>query len=97
MKAKARAELDHCGHNFDAVGKYKESVNRKLEDPFLIYKVHNKALDGSKASFVFKSSKQQLQIAYDMDRNGTNHLCEEYCHLDGNHKRCAGFKTITLL
>ena len=31
-----------------------------------------------------------------MDRQGSNPLGEEYCHLDGNHKRCAGFKTITL-
>ena len=96
IKAHARAEMDSSGHNFDAVGKYKEKVCEKLSDPFLIYKVHNKSLDNSRPSFVFKSSKQQLQIAIDMDREGDNPLSQEYCHLDGNHKRCASFKTITL-
>ena len=96
IKATARAEMDSCGHNFDAVGKYRENVCQKLNDPFLIYKVHNKSPDPGKPSFVFKSSREQLQIAVDMDRHGTNPLSEEYCHLDGNHKRCAGFKTITL-
>ena len=96
IKAKARAEINVAGHNFDAVGKYKESVCRKLEDPYLIYKVNNKALDATRPSFVFKSSKEQLQIAIDMDREGDNLLREEYCHLDGNHKRCAGYTTITL-
>ena len=96
IKAKARAELEHTGHNFDAVGKYKQSVSQKLEDLFLIYKVNNKELDGTRPSFVFKSSKEQLQIAIDMDREGDSPLGEEYCHLDGNHKRCSGYKTITL-
>ena len=31
-----------------------------------------------------------------MDREGDNPLSQEYCHLDGNHKRCASFRTITL-
>ena len=88
--------MDNSGHNFDAVGKYREKVLEKLDDPYLIYKVHNKSLDPSRPSFVFKTSKEQLQIAVDMDRQGSNPLGEEYCHLDGNHKRCAGFKTITL-
>ena len=72
------------------------NVCEKLDDPCLIYKVHNNSLDPSRPSFVFKSSKEQLQIAVDKDRQGSNPLGEEYCHLDGNHKRCAGFKTITL-
>jgi len=96
IKAKARAEIDHAGHNFDAVGKYRESVCQKLNDPFLIYKVNNKALDGTRPSYVFKTSKEQLQIAVDMDREGNSPLGMEYCHLDGNHKRCPGYKTITL-
>lgn len=96
MKASARAEMDSSGHNFDAVGNYRDEVCQKLGDPFLIYKVHNKSLDPSQPSFVFKSSRVQLQIAVDMDRQRNNPLSEEYCHLDGNHKICAGYKTITL-
>ena len=96
IKASARAEMDSSGHNFDAVGKYLGNVCEKLDDHYQIYKVHNNSLDPSRPSFVFKSSKEQLQIAVDMDRQGSNPLGEEYCHLDGNHKRCAGFKTITL-
>ena len=96
IKAKARAEIDSAGHNFDAVGKYKESVSQKLQDPYLIYKVNNKALDSTRPSYVFKSSREQIQIAVEMDREGDNLLAGEYCHLDGNHKRCHGYKTITL-
>ena len=40
----------------------------KLDDPYLIYKVHNKSSDPSRPSFVFKTSKEQLQIAVDIDR-----------------------------
>ncbi|KAJ7391539.1 hypothetical protein OS493_017233 [Desmophyllum pertusum] len=96
IKASAKAEMDSSGHNVDDVGKYRDQVCQKLGDPFLIYKVHNKSLDPSQPSFVFKNSREQMQIAVDMDRQRNNPLIEEYCHLDGNHKRCAGYKTITL-
>ena len=68
IKASARAEMDSSGHNVDAVGKYREKVCGKLDDPYLIYKVHNKSSDPSRPSFVFKTSKEQLQIAVDIDR-----------------------------
>lgn len=56
IKARARAEMDSSGHNFEAVGKYREKVCEKLDDSYLIYKVHNRSLDPSRPSFVFKSS-----------------------------------------
>ena len=95
IKASVRAKMDSSGYNFDAVEKYRE-VCEKLDDPFLMYKVHNKSLDLSRPSIVFKTCKEQLQIAVDMDRQGSNPFGKGYCHLEGNHKRCAGFKTITL-
>ena len=60
----------------------------KLGIGLFIHELHREPL--------IKTSKEQLQIAVDMDRHGSNPLGEEYCHLDGHHKRCAGFKTITL-
>ena len=47
VEASAMAEMDSSGHNFDAVGKYREKVCERLDDPYLIYKVHNKSLDPS--------------------------------------------------
>ena len=51
IKASVRAKMDNSGHNFDAVGKYREKVLEKLDDPYLIYKVHNKSLDPSRPLF----------------------------------------------
>ena len=42
------------------------NVCKKPDDPYLIYKVHNNSLDPSRPYFVFKSSKEQLQIAVDI-------------------------------
>ena len=37
-----------------------------------------------------------LEIMLQMDRTGDGLLNKEFCHVDGNHKRCSGFKRITL-
>lgn len=66
--AKARAEIEHAGYSFDAVGKYKESVGQKLEDPFLIYiSSEQQGFGWSPCLILFKSRKEQLQIAVYMD------------------------------
>ena len=44
---------------------------------------------------VFKSSRNQLERAKEMDYTGDHFLAKEYCHFDGNHKRVRDFVTLT--
>ncbi|CAB4027945.1 Hypothetical predicted protein [Paramuricea clavata] len=91
MKQSAKEKLDPVGHSYDAVMKYKTKVQDVLKDPFLIYKV-----DCGK-QIVFKTSREQLQLAMEMDRDGQKHLNVESCHVDGKHSRVTGFITISLV
>ena len=45
---------------------------------------------------MFKCSRFQADMALSMDRNGNGLLYEQYCYADATHKRCPGFKTLTL-
>ena len=62
-------------------------------DKFLIYKVNSKALNGN-ISYVFKTSKRQLDIAISMDCDGNRPLRDEFTFFDGTFKRCPGFVTL---
>ncbi|CAB4001638.1 Hypothetical predicted protein [Paramuricea clavata] len=91
MKQSAKEKLDPVGHSYDAVMKYKTKVQDVLKDPFLIYKVD------CEKQIVFKTSREQLQLAMEMDRDGQGHLNVEPCHVDGKHNRVTGYITISLV
>ena len=81
------------GHSFDALAKYKATTDKL--DKFLIYQAQNGGLNGG-PSYVFKTSEAQLHMALDMDRDAEGILKHEVCFVDGNHKRCPGYITLTL-
>ena len=91
MKYTAKEKLEPVGHSYDAVMQYKEKVKKLLQDPFLIYRVD------CERRVVFKTSKEQLQLAIEMDREGEGHLKVESCHVDGKHDRATGYITISLV
>ena len=58
-------------------------------DKALIYEIdENRQL-------VFKSSRNQMQRAMEMNHTGDHFLGEEYCCFDGNFKRCRDYVTLT--
>ncbi|CAH3163101.1 unnamed protein product [Porites lobata] len=91
MKYTAKEKLEPVGHSYDAVMQYKEKVKKLLQDPFLIYRVD------CERRVVFKTSKEQLQLAIEMHREGEGHLKVEPCHVDGKHNRATGYITISLV
>ena len=93
VKQKVRQDMHPSGFNFEAVGELKGRVTKR--DPYYIYSVNDRKLNGQ-ASYVFKMSKIQANLALSMDRDGDGILHGEYCFLDVKHNRCAGFKTFSI-
>ena len=91
VKHAAKEKLEPVGHSNDAVMQYKEKVEKVLQDPFLIYRVD------CERRVVFKTSKVQLQLALEMDRESEGHLKVEPSHVDGKHNRATGYITISLV
>ena len=91
VKQKTRAESRPFGHSYEAVGQYRAKMQRL--DKFLVYKINSKALNGD-TSYVFKTSKRQLDIAISMDCDENGPLKDEYMFFDGTFKRCPGFVTL---
>ena len=46
--------------------------------------------------FVFKTSRYLIELAWKLDKNGSHYLANEWVFFDGSHKRCKGFKTLTI-
>ena len=92
MKQKSENASRSFGNSFTGVQNMKAKLDKK--DPFLIYKIS----DGSDGSpkFVFKTSRYLVDICRKMNRHGDHFLGKEFLFFDGSHKRCKGFKTITL-
>ena len=93
VKQKVRQDMHPSGFNFEAVGELKGRVTKR--DPYYIYSVNDRKLN-KQASYVFKMSKIQANLALSMDRDGDGILHGEYCFLDVKHNRCAGFKTFSI-
>ena len=72
---------------------YKNKCNE--EDPFYVYKLNNKMLNGE-PSYVFKSSRQMAELAFQLDFEKDGFLKNEYVFFDGKHDRIQGFKSLTL-
>ena len=48
----------------------------------------------NETSFVFKTSKAQIELALAMDKDGEGFVCNEYAYFDGTHKRCPDYITL---
>ena len=91
-KAKAKKSLESHGHSFDAFCELKKFCGDR--DPYLPYPFNDEWQNGNN-TFVFKCSRFQANLAMSMDcEDGLLH--EQHCYADTTHKRCPGFKTITL-
>ena len=59
-----------------------------------IYDINGDCND--RPAYVFKTSKFLINLACRLDRHAGNYLSTEWVFFDGSHKRCKGFKTITV-
>ena len=82
-----------CRENFEAVVTFKLYCDN--QDELLIYKVNDRRDNPDLPSFVFKTSRERMKIALNMDRDGEHFMREEYCYFDGKAKRCRNFVTLT--
>ena len=64
LKKKTGKESYPLGHSFEAVGQLRTRLMQK--DPFLIYKINSRNLNGE-PSYVFKMSRIQARLAVAMD------------------------------
>ena len=92
-KKKAKAESQQYGHSLEAVAALRSKLLSR--DPFYIFRLNDKNMNG-KPTFVFKSSRIQIQLVTEMDRDGTGFLNGEYYFADRTFKRCPGFVTLSV-
>ena len=83
-------------HSISAVAELKSITD--TSDNYLIYKIHDENMTGESKSYVFKSSRKMCNIMKSMGQKNPLHspLQEEPAYFDGMHKRCKGWKTLTL-
>lgn len=92
VKQKVLQEMNPIGHSFDALGKIKEATDKY--DPYLLWKVHDGRLAINKMTALFRTSREKLEVAVQMQRGLP--LSEEVFFLDAEHDRVKGMKTINL-
>ena len=80
IKQKVVKEINPVGHSFDALAKIKEATDKY--DPYLLWKVKDGRLDGS--TIVFRTSREKLEIAVQMQLGSLYSLEEEDCFLDAD-------------
>ena len=93
VRADIQNQQNPVGQNFEALGLFKSKCDER--DRFLVYRINSRQLNGQ-PSYVFKSSTEMARLAQSMDRDGNGQMKDEYAHVDATHKRCRGFKTVTL-
>ena len=83
-------------HFMSAVAELK--ICTDTSDKFLICKVYGQNMAGTGKTYVFKSSRKMANLMLNMDQKNKlkNPLMSEPCYFDGMHKRCAGWKTLTV-
>ena len=106
MRYMAKSKGIDCGDSQDNIEEFGNVSNLKKAtdvcDTNLIYSLNCQELGGNGPSFVFKTNKYALETAVRMDPNTkTTHgrrslLSYEKASFDIMHKRCQGFKTLTL-
>ena len=80
IKQKVVKEINLVGHSFDALTKIKEATDKY--DPYLLWKVKDGRLDGS--TIVFRTSREKLEIAVQMQLGSQHSLEEEGCFFDAD-------------
>lgn len=92
IKQKVVNKENPAGHSFDALAKIKEASD--VIDKYLLWDVK----DGRVADMtaVFRSSKERVEIAAQMQRGNGNPLGDEFCFIDAEHDKVKGMKTINL-
>lgn len=93
VKQKVRKELHPAGHSFEAVQVLKTKLDMK--DTLYVFDMNDGRFNSDKLTFVFSTSKEKMNLAADMSRDGDLSLSREYCHFDGKHSRVHGMKTLT--
>ena len=96
IKKRMTTQLKSEKHSLSAVAELKAICD--TSDKYLIYKIHDSNMTGQGSSYVFKSSRKMAQLAINMDQNQALWcpLMEEPAYFDGMHRRCEGWKTLTL-
>ena len=96
IKKRMTTQLKSEKHSLSAVAELKAICD--TSDKYLIYKIHDSNMTGQGSSYVFKSSRKMAQLAINMDQNQSLWcpLMEEAAYFDGMHRRCEGWKTLTL-
>ena len=96
IKSRMQNQMKSEKHSLAAVAEYKSCTD--TSDIYLIYKIHDANMSGTGQSFVFKSSRRMANLCLNMDQNNPvqNPLMSEPAYFDGMHKRCQGWKTLTL-
>ena len=93
LKAKIINEHNPAGHSFDAVAHLKRKSDSK--DEYYVFKMNNRSMNPDEPSYVFKTSKLKVNIAWSMG-DKEHFLSSEYSHVDGKWNRCKDFPTLTL-
>lgn len=93
QKQNVKKEIHSSGENFEAVVTFKLYCDAK--DDLFVYKVNDRRGNPDVPSFVFKTSKERMRIALQMNKDGDQFLSEEFCYFDGKVKRCRNFVTLT--
>ena len=96
IKSRIQNEMKSEKQSMSAVAELRTCTD--TSDKFLIYKVYDQNMAETGKSYVFKSSRRMANLMLNMDQNNKlkNPLMSEPCYFDGMHKRCAGWKTLTL-
>ena len=80
IKQKVVKEINPLGHSFDTLAKIMEATDKY--DPYLLWKVKVGRLDGS--TIVFRTSREKLEIAVQMQLGSQHSLEDEDCFLDAD-------------
>lgn len=93
IKQKVTIEENPAGHSFEALATIREGSD--AEDKYYLWSVKDRRVADMTA--VFRTSRDRLEIARQMQRNVSEHpLSKEYCFLDAEHDKVKGMKTINL-
>ena len=96
IRKRMEREMRSERHSISAVAELKAITD--TSDKYLIYKIHDENMTGQGKSYVFKSSRKMANLMRNMDQNDevNSPIMQEPCYFDGMHKRCQGWKTLTL-